>query len=31
VAVGVTLNAGWNTLRLTHLSRWAEVDYVEIA
>lgn len=30
-AVGVTLNAGWNTLRLTHLSRWAEVDYIEVA
>ncbi|HEX6682722.1 MAG TPA: family 43 glycosylhydrolase [Candidatus Limnocylindrales bacterium] len=31
VAVGVTLNAGWNTLRLTHLSRWAEVDFIEVA
>lgn len=30
-AVGVTLNAGWNTLRLTHLTRWAEVDYIEVA
>jgi len=29
--VGVTLNAGWNTLRLTHLTRWAEVDYIEVA
>jgi hypothetical protein len=30
-AVGVTLNAGWNTLRLTRLTRWAEVDYIEVA
>ncbi|MBB5874558.1 hypothetical protein F4553_007992 [Allocatelliglobosispora scoriae] len=28
---GITLTAGWNTVRLTYLSRWAEVDYVEIA
>lgn len=31
VTVGITLNAGWNTVRLTHRSRWAELDYVEIA
>jgi arabinan endo-1,5-alpha-L-arabinosidase len=31
VTAGVTLNAGWNTLRLTHLTRWAEVDYIEVA
>ncbi|GHJ47363.1 hypothetical protein Cs7R123_47050 [Catellatospora sp. TT07R-123] len=28
---GVTLNAGWNTVRLTFLSRWAELDYIEVA
>ncbi|GAB4057554.1 family 43 glycosylhydrolase [Catellatospora paridis] len=28
---GVTLAAGWNTLRLTYLSRWAELDYIEVA
>lgn len=27
----VVLNAGWNTLRLTQRSRWAELDYLEIA
>ncbi|WP_020519176.1 family 43 glycosylhydrolase [Catelliglobosispora koreensis] len=31
VSVGVTLNAGYNTLRLSHYSRWAELDYLEIA
>ncbi|MGS2619008.1 family 43 glycosylhydrolase [Micromonospora sp. LZ34] len=31
VRADVTLNAGFNTLRLTHLSRWAEIDFVEIA
>lgn len=31
VSVGVTLNSGWNTLRLNHYSRWAELDYVEVA
>lgn len=31
VAVGVNLNAGWNTLRFQHLSAWAELDDVEIA
>lgn len=31
VAVDVTLNAGWNTLRFQHRNRWAEVDFVEIA
>ncbi|MBV1855824.1 hypothetical protein [Catellatospora tritici] len=29
--VGVTLAAGWNTVRLTFLSRWAELDYIEVA
>ncbi len=27
----VTLNAGYNTLRLTHRSRWAEIDFIEVA
>ncbi|UJW31264.1 family 43 glycosylhydrolase [Saccharothrix sp. AJ9571] len=31
VAAEVNLVAGTNTLRLQHLSRWAEVDYVEVA
>ncbi|MFI0791188.1 family 43 glycosylhydrolase [Micromonospora rubida] len=31
VGVDVTLNAGYNTLRFTHLSRWAELDFVEVA
>ncbi|WP_163508773.1 family 43 glycosylhydrolase [Fodinicola acaciae] len=31
VGVGVDLNAGWNTLRFQHLTRWAELDFVEIA
>ncbi|MBV1851377.1 family 43 glycosylhydrolase [Catellatospora sp. NEAU-YM18] len=29
--VGVNLVAGWNTVRLTFLSRWAELDYIEVA
>ncbi|MEV4542487.1 family 43 glycosylhydrolase [Micromonospora echinaurantiaca] len=31
VGVDVTLNAGFNTLRFTHRSRWAELDFVEVA
>ncbi|MGC4806987.1 family 43 glycosylhydrolase [Micromonospora sp. DT233] len=31
VAVPVTLNAGVNTLRLTHRDRWAELDFIEVA
>ena len=31
VAANVVLNAGFNTIRLQHLSRWAELDYVEVA
>ncbi|MEO3804539.1 family 43 glycosylhydrolase [Nonomuraea sp. B1E8] len=31
VKAAVTLVAGWNTLRLHHLTRWAELDYVELA
>jgi hypothetical protein len=31
VPVGVTLRDGWNTLRFQHLTRWAELDYVEVA
>ncbi|MEU8299583.1 family 43 glycosylhydrolase [Micromonospora sp. NPDC048909] len=31
VRADVTLNAGFNTLRLTHLNRWAEIDFIEIA
>jgi arabinan endo-1,5-alpha-L-arabinosidase len=31
VAVDVTLNAGWNTLRFQHRTRWAELDFVEVA
>ncbi|GLY22248.1 family 43 glycosylhydrolase [Micromonospora sp. NBRC 101691] len=31
VRADVTLNAGNNTLRLNHRSRWAELDFVEIA
>jgi arabinan endo-1,5-alpha-L-arabinosidase len=31
VAAGVSLNAGWNTLRFQHRTRWAELDYVEVA
>ncbi|MEU4569117.1 family 43 glycosylhydrolase [Micromonospora sp. NPDC023956] len=31
VRADVTLNAGYNTLRLTHRSRWAELDFVEIS
>jgi arabinan endo-1,5-alpha-L-arabinosidase len=29
--VDVMLTAGFNTIRLQHLTRWAEVDYVEVA
>ena len=29
--VNVTLNAGANTVRLTRLTRWAELDYIEVA
>ncbi|GAB2956420.1 hypothetical protein GCM10027280_51270 [Micromonospora polyrhachis] len=31
VPVDVTMNAGWNTIRLQHRSRWAELDYIEVA
>jgi arabinan endo-1,5-alpha-L-arabinosidase len=31
VAAGVSLNACWNTLRFQHRTRWAELDYVEVA
>jgi arabinan endo-1,5-alpha-L-arabinosidase len=31
VEVGVSLNAGWNTLRLQNRTAWAELDYVELA
>ncbi|TDD24480.1 family 43 glycosylhydrolase [Nonomuraea diastatica] len=31
VQATVSLAAGWNTLRLRHLTRWAELDYVELA
>ncbi|WP_229401118.1 family 43 glycosylhydrolase [Micromonospora okii] len=31
VGVDVTLNAGFNKLRFTYLSRWAELDFVEVA
>ncbi|HEY0701039.1 MAG TPA: family 43 glycosylhydrolase [Micromonospora sp.] len=31
VPVDVTLNAGWNTLRLQYRTRWAELDFVEVA
>ncbi|HEX2132794.1 MAG TPA: family 43 glycosylhydrolase [Actinophytocola sp.] len=31
VSVDVELNAGFNTIRLRHLSRWAELDYLEVA
>lgn len=31
VSASLTLARGWNTLRFRHLSRWAELDYVEIA
>ncbi|TXK34234.1 family 43 glycosylhydrolase [Nonomuraea sp. C10] len=31
VRAPLTLNAGWNTLRLQHRTRWAELDHVEIA
>lgn len=31
VRADVTLNAGFNTVRLTHRSRWAELDFIEVA
>ncbi len=31
VDVGVSLKQGWNTLRLTHRSAYAELDYLELA
>ncbi|MBO4204478.1 family 43 glycosylhydrolase [Micromonospora echinofusca] len=31
VRADITLTAGFNTLRLNHLSRWAEIDFVEVA
>ncbi|SFP02870.1 Carbohydrate binding module (family 35) [Amycolatopsis arida] len=31
VAVPVELRAGWNTVRFTHRTRWAELDFVEVA
>jgi arabinan endo-1,5-alpha-L-arabinosidase len=31
VTAGVTLNAGYNTIRLTYRSRWAELDFLELA
>jgi hypothetical protein len=31
VRADVTLNAGTNTIRLAHRSRWAELDFVEVA
>lgn len=31
IRADVTLNAGYNTVRLTHRSRWAELDFVEVA
>ncbi|MEV0390138.1 family 43 glycosylhydrolase [Nonomuraea sp. NPDC050643] len=31
VSAGVTLNAGWNVLRFQYQTRWAELDYVELA
>ena len=31
VSVDVNLAAGFNTVRLGHLTRWAEVDYLEVA
>ncbi|AKU17719.1 family 43 glycosylhydrolase [Luteipulveratus mongoliensis] len=31
VAVDISLQAGWNTVRLQHLSRWAEIDYIQIS
>jgi hypothetical protein len=31
VSVDVRLRAGANTLRLTHQSRWAELDHLEVA
>lgn len=31
VPIGLTLNAGWNILRFQYQTRWAELDYVELA
>jgi hypothetical protein len=31
VRADVTLTAGVNTVRLTHRSRWAELDFLEVA
>jgi len=31
VPVNVTLSAGFNAIRLRHLTNWAEVDYIEVA
>ncbi|MFD2348262.1 family 43 glycosylhydrolase [Nonomuraea ferruginea] len=31
VPARLKLNAGWNTLRLQHRTRWAELDHIEIA
>ncbi|MFC4013892.1 family 43 glycosylhydrolase [Nonomuraea purpurea] len=31
VSTGLTLNAGWNVLRFQYQTRWAELDYVELA
>jgi hypothetical protein len=31
VPADLTLAAGFNTVRLRHLTRWAEIDYVEVA
>jgi glycosyl hydrolase family 43/carbohydrate binding protein with CBM35 domain len=31
VPVDVTLHDGWNTLRFQHRTRWAELDYIEVA
>jgi arabinan endo-1,5-alpha-L-arabinosidase len=31
LAVDVTLDAGFNTIRLQHLTRWAELDHFEVA
>lgn len=31
VSTGVNLRDGWNTVRFQHHSRWAELDYVEVA
>lgn len=31
VSAGLVLRDGWNTLRFRHHTRWAELDYVELA